>query len=135
MSELNAGLAAWQAERRADYAQREADKAASQRLWDANWRAREKADKERKQANQRRRTSKRRADERLRSPAWADQTAIAAVYLEAKRLEVETGVPHHVDHIYPLCGRLVSGLHVAGNLQVLTALANMKKHNKFEVDV
>ena len=39
--------------------------------------------------------------------------------------------PPHVDHIIPLKGKLVSGLHVAANLQVLTETANKAKGNSF----
>ena len=40
---------------------------------------------------------------------------------------------HHVDHIIPLHGKLVSGLHVESNLQVITQAANCTKSNKYEV--
>lgn len=69
--------------------------------------------------------------EKLHTPSWADMDAIAALYAEAKRLTVATGVPHHVDHIVPLAGRLVSGLHVQTNMQILTKSKNLAKSNRF----
>ena len=64
------------------------------------------------------------------TPAWADMDAIKAVYAEAERLSKETGIPHHVDHFYPLQGETVCGLHVAENLQPLPAADNIRKKNR-----
>ena len=60
-----------------------------------------------------------------RTPPWADQVAIRAIYKEAKSRGLT------VDHIIPLKGELVSGLHVQNNLQLLPASVNSSKGNKF----
>ena len=45
----------------------------------------------------------------------------------------ENNEPWHVDHVIPLQGEFVSGLHVPRNLRVLRGLDNIKKKNKYEV--
>lgn len=67
------------------------------------------------------------------SPPWADHEAIKKIYQKAQAMTQSTGIQHHVDHIVPLQGKNVSGLHVAENLQILTFTENIKKSNKFEV--
>ena len=66
------------------------------------------------------------------TPAWADKDAIDAFYAEAKRLEKLTGIKFHVDHIIPLQGDLVTGLHIETNLQLLPAHENIGKSNSFD---
>lgn len=63
------------------------------------------------------------------TPPWVNMAAIDAIYCEARRLTEQTGVPYDVDHIIPLRGVNVCGLHVAENLQVLTATENRSKGN------
>jgi len=55
-----------------------------------------------------------------RVPPWADRAAIRALYDECERLQAKTDVKHRVAHIVPLHGTLESGLHVAGNLHIIS---------------
>ena len=77
--------------------------------------------------------AKRRASKLQATPQWADLGKIQEVYTEAQRLTELLGIEMHVDHIVPLQGSLVSGLHVETNLQILPAVENLRKSNKFEV--
>jgi hypothetical protein len=66
-----------------------------------------------------------------RTPAWADVNAINRIYDEARRLTATTGIRHSVDHVIPLCGRTVTGLHVATNLQIITLKENSRTGNRW----
>ena len=64
------------------------------------------------------------------APPWLTDeqwSQMDSIYAEAKRLSAETGVSYHVDHIVPLRGGTVSGLHVPWNLRVMEAEKNMKR--------
>lgn len=65
------------------------------------------------------------------TPAWADKEAIQRHYANAAYLTKVTGHPHHVDHIIPLRGKTVSGLHVENNLRAIPHFLNTRKGNKF----
>lgn len=78
-------------------------------------------------------TRKRVALKLQRTPSWANLPAIQAIYIEAARLTTQTGIPHEVDHIYPLQGEFVSGLHVEQNLQIITRRQNRSKHNRVDL--
>ena len=78
---------------------------------------------------------KRRAAKLLRTPKWltADDLFIIEEAYHVAKLRTElTNIPWHVDHILPLQGKKVSGLHVPGNIQVIPAKINLQKSNKHE---
>ena len=75
---------------------------------------------------------------RLATPKWLTKEhkiAIRAFYEEAERLKSETGIDHEVDHIVPIRGGIVSGLHVPWNLRVITAAENQTKNRKLIEDL
>ncbi len=77
--------------------------------------------------------AKRRCSQLQRTPKWVsveETLQIKALYQQAKDLQKDTGKVWHVDHIIPLQGKEVSGLHVLSNLQILLADENLKKGNK-----
>ena len=59
-----------------------------------------------------------------RTPKWANLEKINQIYKNCPE-------GYHVDHIIPLRGKLVNGLHVENNLQYLLAKDNIKKSNKY----
>jgi hypothetical protein len=70
-------------------------------------------------------TAMRRRKIRQATPLWADKELIKQFYVEALRSNLE------VDHIIPLRGKSVSGLHVHTNLQLLTKSENSSKGNSY----
>jgi len=79
-------------------------------------------------------TAKYRAAKLRATPPWADQDAIRAIYEQAAKLQHETGVRMHVDHIVPLQHEAVCGLHCEANLQILPGALNEAKRNKWSLE-
>lgn len=74
--------------------------------------------------------AKYRAAQLLATPGWADSVAILEKYEFAKLWSELRGIPYHVDHIVPMLSKIVCGLHVEHNLQVITAKENISKNNR-----
>lgn len=121
-------------------ARREANRE-SVRLVNAEWRKRnrsrknqtDKAYRERNREIVRANKIKRKSALRDRLPNW-DQELTAFATQEAahhaETLKARFNFDWHIDHIYPLQGQKVSGLHVWNNLQLLPAYTNIAKGNK-----
>lgn len=80
--------------------------------------------------------AKRRAAKIQRTPEWltdSDLERMKCMYQLAAMRNQESGYAWHVDHIIPLQGEFVSGLHVPNNLRVIPAVENMRKNNLYEV--
>ncbi len=75
--------------------------------------------------------AKRRSTKLNATPSWANSKEIKAIYRKAAQLNKTTSTKWHVDHIDPLQSKLVCGLHVTENLQILPASINCSKSNKF----
>jgi len=76
--------------------------------------------------------AKRRASLREATPSWLTEEhhkQIQDIYQHARDCELVSGEKYHVDHIIPLQGENISGLHVPWNLQVLPADINIAKSN------
>lgn len=74
-------------------------------------------------------TAERSARLKMATPGWYEWEIVELVYLEAAHRGLE------VDHIIPLTGKTVCGLHVHTNMQLLTRSENARKNNRLEVTV
>ena len=78
--------------------------------------------------------AKRHASKLNRTPSWLtkeDLEEIKDIYRMANRRSEVEGILYHVDHIIPLQGKNISGLHVPSNLQILRATENLRKSNNY----
>lgn len=64
-------------------------------------------------------------------PKWADKNKILQIYITAQYKNLTTRRKYHVDHIIPLCGQNICGLHVPENLRIISKQANEAKSNYF----
>jgi hypothetical protein len=74
--------------------------------------------------------AKRRAALLNATPLWADAKAIEYLYKQATILSKNNLKKYEVDHIIPLQGKTVSGLHVPWNLQIIPTTENRSKGNR-----
>lgn len=76
-------------------------------------------------------SAKRRAATKNATPDWANLEAIKCMYALAAKLNKITGSNLEVDHIVPLQGENICGLHIPCNLQLLDKKLNVSKSNRF----
>ena len=91
--------------------------------------------KEEERQKNSRKAAKRRTKILTQTPSWLTKEQrddIINIYQAAAARTLHTNIQHEVDHIVPLRGENVSGLHVPWNLQILTEQENRQKSNKFE---
>ena len=84
------------------------------------------------------RQAERRARKNQATPPWLTEEqrqTSSEMYKLAKKFRVIFGRDYHVDHIVPLKGKNVCGLHVPWNLQLLEASLNLRKSNTFKEDL
>jgi hypothetical protein len=84
------------------------------------------------------RAAKRRAAKLKALPKWLTPEQLEQIkelYTCAQMFKLYTGEEYHVDHIVPLQGENVCGLHVPWNLQVIPAKENLSKSNKLQEDI
>jgi len=78
--------------------------------------------------------ARRRAAQDSATPTWLtaiDKAMIQEMYDVSEARYIQTGIKHHVDHIVPINGKGVAGMHVPWNLQVITAQENLSKGWRF----
>ena len=81
------------------------------------------------------RTRKRQAQKLRATPKWLTEKhyeQMVKIYERAAKATELCGEPHQVDHLIPLQGKGVCGLHVPWNLHIIPAFANRWKHNKYK---
>jgi hypothetical protein len=84
------------------------------------------------------RTARRYACKTQATPKWLDADdhwMIEQAYELAALRTKMFSFPWEVDHVVPLRGKTVSGLHIPTNLQVVAQMENRRKSNTFEVAV
>jgi len=66
------------------------------------------------------------------TPVWVDNLEIERKYDECRRMNKAAGfIKYHVDHVVPLAGKNISGLHVHTNLEIVPAAQNLRKGNRW----
>lgn len=80
--------------------------------------------------------ARRRAQKLEATPLWVDEEhkkRLRSIYKTCRNVSERSGKQHHVDHIIPLKGENICGLHVWWNLRIIPAQENLSKGNRLEL--
>lgn len=124
--------AAW-VERNREYCRSKSNQYYAEHKHTDAWRESNKRSYVRNKHVYRARDMRRIAVERCAVPAWLTRAhfdLMKATYRQVQELTHSTGIPHEVDHIVPLLGKTVRGLHVPWNLRVVPREVNRNKSNR-----
>lgn len=112
---------------------KESAKAVHKKYYEANKEKKLAANKQWREDNRDKQiqyNANRRANKLKATPVWADVDAMVKIYKKSILITEETGVPHDVDHFYPLQSDWVCGLHCEDNLQIISRTENQGKGNR-----
>ena len=80
--------------------------------------------------------ARRRSRKLQATPPWLDDAhkkRLRSIYRACQNVTDKSGKKHHVDHIIPLKGENVCGLHVWWNLRIIPAEMNLAKGNALDL--
>lgn len=80
-------------------------------------------------------TMKRKLAKKQAVPGWYDHENVVKISEECHYLTLSTNTKYNSDHIVPIQSDFVCGLHWSVNLQIISALDNIRKSNRYWPDM
>lgn len=125
----------WEERREAEHKRNKAYRENNKDRLNEKSRAAKKAYREQNPEVIRARNVERKAKQKRAMPVWVDRGALRRIYAECQQLNTRYGANLQVDHVVPIRSKLVCGLHVPANLQLMDATLNDSKGNRYWPDM